>query len=145
MAIDKNLFCVQVGCSGKLWDKHNILVHQMKEQARDGSISYVTRLPVTSWKVVRQKQSHLIRKQKSNIMGHDEEFVNPSSLSSWEIIKRKQANLVRKQRAAPPAYEYEGSADDLGDDGEYSGDDEYYEYKEEGDEVSIIIFTYLFF
>lgn len=120
----------------------------MKEQARDGSISYVIRLPVTSWKVVRHKQSRLIKKQKTNIMGHDEDvYVNPSPLSSWETIKQKQANLIRKQRAASTSYsEYEGSTD-LGDDGEYSGDggEEYYDYKEDGDEVSIIILIYLFF
>lgn len=40
-----------VGCKNKLWDKYISLTHQLKDQARDGTLSEVIGLPVLAWRV----------------------------------------------------------------------------------------------
>ncbi|CAH0551317.1 unnamed protein product [Brassicogethes aeneus] len=42
---------VPVGCDGRLWDSTTPMVHQLKQQARDGTITEVLRLPLIGWRV----------------------------------------------------------------------------------------------
>lgn len=42
---------VIVGCDGRLWLQTAPLIHQLKQQARDGTISEVLGLPLLGWRV----------------------------------------------------------------------------------------------
>lgn len=42
---------VLVGCEGRLWVETAPIIHQLKEQARDGTISEVLQLPLIGWRV----------------------------------------------------------------------------------------------
>lgn len=46
-----SLLTVPVGCEGRLWMETAPIVHQLKEQARDGTISEVLQLPLIGWRV----------------------------------------------------------------------------------------------
>lgn len=46
-----SLIEVTVGCDGRLWLDTAPLVHQLKQQARDGTISEVLQLPLIGWRV----------------------------------------------------------------------------------------------
>lgn len=46
-----SLLQVPVGCDGRLWPSTVSLVHQLKQQARDGTIAEVMRLPLIGWRV----------------------------------------------------------------------------------------------
>ncbi|XP_064292601.1 dystroglycan 1 isoform X2 [Plodia interpunctella] len=43
---------LNVGCGDKLWPRHKVLVGGLREQARDGSLATVLRLPVLGWRLV---------------------------------------------------------------------------------------------
>lgn len=42
---------VPVGCDGRIFPQYTNLIHQLKQQAKDGTISEVIRLPVIGWRV----------------------------------------------------------------------------------------------
>ncbi|KAG5886508.1 hypothetical protein JTB14_014691 [Gonioctena quinquepunctata] len=46
-----SLLQVAVGCDGRLWLSTAPMVHQLKQQARDGTIAEVLRLPLIGWRV----------------------------------------------------------------------------------------------
>ncbi|CAH1112390.1 unnamed protein product [Psylliodes chrysocephalus] len=46
-----SLLQVAVGCDGRLWLSTAAMVHQLKQQARDGTITEVLRLPLIGWRV----------------------------------------------------------------------------------------------
>lgn len=48
---------VPVGCEGRLWVETAPIVHQLKEQARDGTISEVLQLPLIGWRVKTETRS----------------------------------------------------------------------------------------
>jgi hypothetical protein len=47
----------QVGCDGHLWKQHMQLVQQLKQQARDGTLSEVLQQPVVGWHVKTEASS----------------------------------------------------------------------------------------
>lgn len=52
---DVTILKVPVGCDGRLWMFTTSVVHQLKQQAKDGTISEVMRLPLIGWRVKTQK------------------------------------------------------------------------------------------
>lgn len=48
---ETSVLTVSVGCEGRLWVETAPIVHQLKEQARDGTISEVLQLPLIGWRV----------------------------------------------------------------------------------------------
>lgn len=40
-----------VGCDGRLWLSTAPMIQQLKQQARDGTISEILRLPLVGWRV----------------------------------------------------------------------------------------------
>lgn len=46
-----SILTVPVGCEGRLWVETAPIIHQLKEQARDGTISEVLQLPLIGWRV----------------------------------------------------------------------------------------------
>lgn len=48
---ETSVLTVPVGCEGRLWVETAPIVHQLKEQARDGTISEVLQLPLIGWRV----------------------------------------------------------------------------------------------
>ncbi|XP_041985077.1 dystroglycan isoform X3 [Aricia agestis] len=46
---------LNVGCGEKLWPRHKVLVGGMREQARDGTIPQLLRLPVLGWRLLAVK------------------------------------------------------------------------------------------
>lgn len=76
-----------MGCSGVFWTKHSILVHQIKQQVAEGTISDVVHLPVKSWKVIRFKQSPYPRRRRQIMEGSaydDEEADDEDYQSGYE-------------------------------------------------------------
>nr|XP_008195448.1 PREDICTED: dystroglycan [Tribolium castaneum]XP_008195449.1 PREDICTED: dystroglycan [Tribolium castaneum]XP_974516.2 PREDICTED: dystroglycan [Tribolium castaneum] len=54
---------VAVGCDGRLWVQTAPLVHQLKQQARDGTISEVLGLPLIGWRVKTEPKSSRTKRQ----------------------------------------------------------------------------------
>lgn len=52
-----SVLTVPVGCEGRLWIETAPIVHQLKEQARDGTISEVLQLPLIGWRVKTETRS----------------------------------------------------------------------------------------
>lgn len=50
-------YMLQVGCDGHLWKQHIQLVQQLKQQARDGTLSEVLQQPVVGWHVKTEASS----------------------------------------------------------------------------------------
>lgn len=46
-----SLLQVAVGCDGRLWDSTSSMVRQLKQQARDGTVSEVLGLPLIGWRI----------------------------------------------------------------------------------------------
>lgn len=68
-------FQVPVGCDGRLWLSTAPVVHQLKQQARDGTVSEVLRLPLIGWrvktesaKIVRSKRDIVVEDDLGNII-----------------------------------------------------------------------------
>ncbi|XP_067001643.1 dystroglycan 1 [Anabrus simplex] len=54
----------QVGCEGRLWKQHASLAHQLRQQARDGTLSEVLQQPVIGWHVKTETSaSHRERRE----------------------------------------------------------------------------------
>ncbi|KAF5283842.1 hypothetical protein FQA39_LY04662 [Lamprigera yunnana] len=62
---DTSFIQVTVGCEGRLWLNSAPIVHQLKQQARDGTISEVIRLPLIGWRVKTESRS-LLREKRSD-------------------------------------------------------------------------------
>lgn len=61
-----------VGCENKLRDKYISLIHQLKEQARDGTLSEVLGLPVLAWRV--QQQSGTLERGRRETPNEEEDY-----------------------------------------------------------------------
>lgn len=48
---------LQVGCDGHLWKQHVQLLQQLKQQARDGTLSEVLQQPIVGWHVKTEASS----------------------------------------------------------------------------------------
>lgn len=60
-----SLIEVIVGCEGRLWLKSAPVIHQLKQQAKDGTITEVLRLPLVGWRVKTETRS-LLRKKRQD-------------------------------------------------------------------------------
>ncbi|XP_013162812.1 PREDICTED: dystroglycan isoform X2 [Papilio xuthus] len=62
---------LNVGCSDKLWSRHKVLVGGLREQARDGTLAHLLRLPVLGWRLLarRPNKPALRPKRQSSIDG----------------------------------------------------------------------------
>lgn len=60
-----SLLQVPVGCNGHLWPSTAPLVHQLKQQARDGTIAEVLRLPLIGWRVKTETKPVLRTKRQA--------------------------------------------------------------------------------
>lgn len=58
-----------VGCDGRLWVETAPLVHQLKQQARDGTISEVMQLPLIGWRVKTETRPALRNKREVDDYG----------------------------------------------------------------------------
>lgn len=65
---------VTVGCEGRLWLNTASIVHQLKQQARDGTISEVLRLPLAGWRVKTENRPLLREKRQDDGSGDYEEY-----------------------------------------------------------------------
>lgn len=86
-----------MGCSGVLWTKHSILVHQIKQQVAEGTISDVVHLPVKSWKVIRSKQSPYPRRRRQVVEGSaydDEEADDEDYNSGYDEYEYEGGDVV---------------------------------------------------
>lgn len=54
---ETSVLSVAVGCEGRIWEKTAPIIHQLKEQARDGTISEVLQLPLIGWRVKTEARS----------------------------------------------------------------------------------------
>ncbi|CAK1584602.1 unnamed protein product [Parnassius mnemosyne] len=52
---------LNVGCGDKLWARHKVLVSGLREQARDGSLAHLLRLPVLAWRLVAARPARPAR------------------------------------------------------------------------------------
>jgi dystroglycan 1 len=64
-----SLIQVPVGCDGRLWLQTAPLVHQLKQQARDGTITEVIGLPVVGWRVKTETRPVLRSKRQIDDYG----------------------------------------------------------------------------
>ncbi|KPJ14740.1 Dystroglycan [Papilio machaon] len=62
---------LNVGCGDKLWSRHKVLVGGLREQARDGTLAHLLRLPVLGWRLlsVRPTKPVVRPKRQSSIDG----------------------------------------------------------------------------
>ncbi|KAK9745888.1 Alpha-Dystroglycan N-terminal domain 2 [Popillia japonica] len=67
---------VPVGCEGRLWPNTNSMVHQLKNQARDGTISEVLGLPLVGWRV--KTESRFNNRDKRQIDGSGDDIFSSS-------------------------------------------------------------------
>ncbi|XP_025830244.1 uncharacterized protein LOC108735390 isoform X2 [Agrilus planipennis] len=58
------LIQVPVGCDGRVWLHVVPLVHQLKKQVKDGTISNVMKLPATDWKIINKTPPPVIRQKR---------------------------------------------------------------------------------
>lgn len=64
-----------MGCDGRLWIETAPLVHQLKQQARDGTISEVLQLPLIGWRVKTETRPALRNKREVDDYGSgDDEY-----------------------------------------------------------------------
>ncbi|CAG9766176.1 unnamed protein product [Ceutorhynchus assimilis] len=56
---------VLVGCDGRLWDSTAPIVHNLKQQARDGTIAEVLGLPLIGWRVKTETKPILRSKRQA--------------------------------------------------------------------------------
>lgn len=61
-----SLLQVPVGCNGRLWSSTAPIVHQLKQQARDGTIAEVLRLPLIGWRVKTEAKPALRTKRQAS-------------------------------------------------------------------------------
>ncbi|KAJ8717197.1 hypothetical protein PYW08_005596 [Mythimna loreyi] len=54
---------LNVGCGNKLWKHHKVLVAGLREQARDGTLAHVLRLPVIGWRLQAIQPAPRIKRQ----------------------------------------------------------------------------------
>ncbi|XP_022823767.1 dystroglycan isoform X3 [Spodoptera litura] len=54
---------LNVGCGQKLWNHHKVLVAGLREQARDGTLAHVLRLPVIGWRLQSIQPTPRIKRQ----------------------------------------------------------------------------------
>ncbi|XP_075981597.1 dystroglycan isoform X2 [Anticarsia gemmatalis] len=54
---------LNVGCGNKLWSHHKVLVAGLREQARDGTVSHIMRLPVIGWRLFAIQPAPRIKRQ----------------------------------------------------------------------------------
>ncbi|GJQ66324.1 Dg [Trypoxylus dichotomus] len=67
---------VPVGCEGRLWPNTNSMVHQLKNQARDGTISEVLGLPLIGWRV--KTENRFNNRDKRQIDGSGDDILSSS-------------------------------------------------------------------
>ncbi|CAG5055664.1 unnamed protein product, partial [Parnassius apollo] len=48
---------LNVGCGDKLWARHKVLVAGLREQARDGTLAHLLRLPVLGWRLLAARRA----------------------------------------------------------------------------------------
>ncbi|XP_050307693.1 dystroglycan 1 isoform X2 [Anthonomus grandis grandis] len=58
---------ILVGCDGRLWESTASLVHNLKQEARDGTIAEVLRLPLMGWRVKTETKPILRNKRQTNV------------------------------------------------------------------------------
>lgn len=56
---------VTIGCEGRIWIEQGPMIHQLKEQAREGIISEVLRLPLIGWRVKTETRAGSTRKRRN--------------------------------------------------------------------------------
>ncbi|XP_047030651.1 dystroglycan 1 isoform X1 [Helicoverpa zea] len=69
---------LNVGCGNKLWNHHKVLVAGIREQARDGTLAHVVRLPVIGWRLLAVQPAPRIKRQLEGSGGnsYDAEYDN---------------------------------------------------------------------
>nr|XP_023019898.1 dystroglycan-like [Leptinotarsa decemlineata]XP_023019899.1 dystroglycan-like [Leptinotarsa decemlineata] len=67
-----SLLQVAVGCDGRLWLSTASMVHQLKQQARDGTIAEVLRLPLIGWRI--KTETKPIVRSKRQITGEIDDY-----------------------------------------------------------------------
>nr|XP_049701151.1 dystroglycan 1 isoform X1 [Helicoverpa armigera]XP_049701152.1 dystroglycan 1 isoform X1 [Helicoverpa armigera]XP_049701153.1 dystroglycan 1 isoform X1 [Helicoverpa armigera]XP_049701155.1 dystroglycan 1 isoform X1 [Helicoverpa armigera] len=69
---------LNVGCGNKLWNHHKVLVAGLREQARDGTLAHVVRLPVIGWRLLAVQPAPRIKRQLEGSGGnsYDAEYDN---------------------------------------------------------------------
>ncbi|XP_057651670.1 uncharacterized protein LOC130891122 [Diorhabda carinulata] len=63
---------VAVGCDGRLWLSTTSMVHQLKQQAKDGTITEVLGLPLIGWRVKTETKPVVRTKRESDILYGDD-------------------------------------------------------------------------
>ncbi|XP_072379675.1 uncharacterized protein [Diabrotica undecimpunctata] len=66
-----SLLQVAVGCDGRLWLSTASIVHQLKQQARDGTIAEVLRLPLIGWRVKTETKPVVRTKRGADVIDGD--------------------------------------------------------------------------
>lgn len=61
-----------MGCEGRLWETTAPLVHNLKQQARDGTIAEVLRLPLIGWRVKTETKPVLRNKRQAAVDDYGE-------------------------------------------------------------------------
>lgn len=56
-----------IGCEGRIWVEEAPMVHQLKEQAREGVITEVLGLPLTGWRVKTESRPSFNRKKRADL------------------------------------------------------------------------------
>lgn len=87
-----------VGCDGRLWVQTASLVHQLKQQARDGTISEVLQLPLVGWRV--KTETRPILREKRDVIedygsGDDEYYDEQYDDDEYDDIDDK--NVVKME------------------------------------------------
>ncbi|KAF7273649.1 hypothetical protein GWI33_013649, partial [Rhynchophorus ferrugineus] len=59
-----SLLKVPVGCEGRLWETTASMVHALKQEARDGTIAEVLRLPILGWRVKTEAKAMTRKKRQ---------------------------------------------------------------------------------
>lgn len=67
-----SLLQVPVGCDGRLWLSTTSMVHQLKQQAKDGTITEVLRLPLIGWRVKTETKPIVRTKRESDLLYGDD-------------------------------------------------------------------------
>lgn len=87
-----SLLQVAVGCDGRLWLSTAAMVHQLKQQARDGTITEVLRLPLIGWRV-KTETKPIVRSKRGATSVIEDDF---GKVLYIKYLSLKNENLPTK-------------------------------------------------
>jgi neurexin len=74
---------LQVGCDGHLWKQHMQLIQQLKQQARDGTLSEVLQQPIVGWHVKTEVSSTHRERREVGISQDVDYSISAALKYSW--------------------------------------------------------------